>query len=81
MAHDAFAGDGRPGTWETGTTLKKKLDYILMSEELAQMVQHGGIERRGIWMGKNSKVPRFKEVNGPEDAASDHAAVWADLNL
>ncbi|MGI0014733.1 MAG: endonuclease/exonuclease/phosphatase family protein [Nitrososphaera sp.] len=81
MVHDAYAGDGRPGTWETGTTIKKKLDYILMSEELAQMVQHGGIERRGIWMGKHSKLPRFQQVNGENDAASDHAALWVDLNL
>lgn len=81
MAHPSFAGDGRPGTHGNGNK-SGKLDYILMSPKLAQAVQAGGIERRGVWGGKHGTLfPHFPEIEEEKDEASDHAALWVDLNL
>lgn len=81
MSHPKFVGDGREGTHGNGTK-DGKLDYILMSPKLVTRVQACGIERRGVWGGKNGDLfPHFPEVKSSEDAASDHAALWVELNL
>ena len=81
MKHEKFVGDGRPGTHGNGTK-SGKLDYILMSPELAKKAKLGGIERRGVWGGKNGDLfPHFPEVKTAKDAASDHAALWVDLDI
>jgi endonuclease/exonuclease/phosphatase family metal-dependent hydrolase len=81
MEHDKFISDGRPGTYLNGNA-SGKLDYILMSPELSSKVQKCGIERRGVWGGKNGTLfPHFPEIKGLKDAASDHAALWVDFEL
>jgi endonuclease/exonuclease/phosphatase family metal-dependent hydrolase len=81
MNHNKFTGDGRPGTFGTGSA-SKKLDYILMSPQLASKVHQGSIERRGVWGGINGTIfPHFPQIKSAKDAASDHAALWVDLNL
>lgn len=81
MRHPDFRGDGREGTHGNGTK-NGKLDYILMSPQLANRVTEGGIERRGVWGGKNGDLfPHFPEIKTAKDAASDHAALWVELNL
>jgi endonuclease/exonuclease/phosphatase family metal-dependent hydrolase len=81
MAHNKFSGDGRPGTFANGNA-SQKIDYILMSPQLASKVQRGGIERRGVWGGVNGTLfPHFPEIRTVRDAASDHAALWVDLDL
>ena len=81
IKHEKFVGDGRPGTHGNGTK-SGKLDYILMSPELAKKAKLGGIERRGVWGGKNGDLfPHFPEVKTAKDAASDHAALWVDLDI
>lgn len=81
MQPPKFIGDGRDGTHGNGTS-NDKLDYILMSPQLASRVEAGGIERRGIWGGKNGKLfPHLPEIKTANDAASDHAALWVELNL
>ena len=63
-------------------TKDAKLDYILMSPRLSDLVVAGGIERRGVWGGKHGTLfPHLPEIQKPADAASDHAALWVDLNL
>jgi endonuclease/exonuclease/phosphatase family metal-dependent hydrolase len=79
MTHAAFVGDGRPGTHGNGTK-SGKLDYILMSPELAARVTAGGIERRGVWGGTNGTLfPHLPEITGKIEAASDHAALFVDF--
>lgn len=81
MVHPRFVSDGRPGTHGNGTA-SAKLDYILMSPALAEAVVAAGVERRGVWGGKNGTLfPHFPEIRSPKDAASDHAALWVDLDL
>jgi endonuclease/exonuclease/phosphatase family metal-dependent hydrolase len=81
MQHPAFTSDGRAGTFDTGSA-SNKLDYILLSPALATKVTGGGVERRGVFAGANGTLfPHLPEITGPKDAASDHAALFADLNL
>jgi endonuclease/exonuclease/phosphatase family metal-dependent hydrolase len=81
MTHNKFVVDGRPGTHGNGNA-GDKIDYILMSPQLANVVQQGGIERRGVWGGKNGTLfPHYPEIKKAKDAASDHAALWVDLDL
>ena len=70
MKHRNFTGDGRPGTYQDGNT-KDKFDYILMTPRLLDKVQKGGIERRGVWGGKNGTLfPHFPEIKKKTDVGS-----------
>lgn len=81
MVHPKFSGDGRPGTHGNGTA-SAKLDYILMSPKLSEKVIKGGIERCGVWGGKNGTLfPHLKTMHSEKDAASDHAALWVELAI
>jgi endonuclease/exonuclease/phosphatase family metal-dependent hydrolase len=81
MELDEFESDGRDGTHGNGTA-SSKLDYILLSPKLVSLVERTGIERRGVWGGRNGTLfPHFSEITDKKDAASDHASLWVDLNL
>ncbi|HEX6686698.1 MAG TPA: endonuclease/exonuclease/phosphatase family protein [Candidatus Limnocylindrales bacterium] len=78
-------GHQRPGTFQS-CTLTNRLDYILLSPELAELVTGGGVFRKGLWGNPgNVKPPKlwsiYPEITEARHAASDHAAVWVDLNL
>jgi endonuclease/exonuclease/phosphatase family metal-dependent hydrolase len=75
----------RPGTFQS-CGIRNRLDYIFVSRDLAGLVVGGGIERHGLWGGPTNVNPPsqweiYPEITGPEHAASDHAAVFVDLNL
>ena len=75
----------RPGTFQS-CTLTNRLDYILLSPELAATVTDGGVFRRGLWgTPTNTQPPSrwsiYPEITSSRHAASDHAAVWVDLDL
>ena len=73
--------DNRPGT-HGNCTASGKLDYILLSPVLFGKVSAAGVERRGMWGGVNGTLwPHFDEVTKAEEAASDHAALWAELDV
>jgi endonuclease/exonuclease/phosphatase family metal-dependent hydrolase len=79
--HPTFQSDGRPGTFANGTA-SNKIDFLLLSPDLFSRVTKGGIERRGVWGGTNGTLfPHFPEITKAIESASDHAAVFADLNL
>lgn len=75
----------RPGTFQS-CTLRNRLDYILVSPELAAKITAGGVFRKGLWgTPTNQNPPRdwtvFPEITKSLEAASDHAAVWVDIDL
>lgn len=80
FVHPAFDDGGREGT-HGSCGPRDKIDYLLLSPDLFAKVKAGGVNRRGMWPGKRPKWQAFPEVQRPEDAASDHAAVWVDLDL
>jgi len=80
-AHSAFEDDGRTGTFGNGTK-SAKFDYILMSPALFGKVTKAGVFRKGVWGGKNGTLFEHYDTNTrAEEAASDHAAIWADVDL
>lgn len=79
--HELFASDGRAGTYRNGTA-SNKIDYILLSPGLWQRVAGAGVFRKGVWGGANGTLwPIYPEMTAPQHAASDHAALWVDLQL
>ena len=77
--HPKFTSDGRPGTFGNGAA-SNKIDYILLSPPLFQRVNGGGIFRKGVWGGKNGTLfPHYPTITRAVEAASDHAAVYADI--
>ena len=79
--HKAFTSDNHPGTFGRGSAAEK-FDYILLSPALFERVKGGGTWRKGVW-GPNKKPlwEVYPEMKEPHHAASDHACVWADLDL
>jgi endonuclease/exonuclease/phosphatase family metal-dependent hydrolase len=79
--HSSFFSDGRPGTYANGTA-SNKIDYLLLSPALFDRVKGGGIFRKGVWGGTNGTLfPHYEEMTKAVHAASDHAAIWADIEL
>jgi len=79
--HPSFMADGHTGTFQNGTE-RDKFDYILLSPALYARVQQGGYWRRGVW-GRNKKPlwEVYPEMQTSHHAASDHAAVWVDVDV
>ena len=76
-----FADGGSPGTFKNGTA-SNKIDFILLSPDLFAKATGGGIFRLGVWGGTNGTLfPHFPEITKEVEAASDHAAIWVDLNI
>jgi endonuclease/exonuclease/phosphatase family metal-dependent hydrolase len=79
--HPSFTHDGRPGTFKNGTK-NEKIDYLLLSPALFGKVIGGGVFRTGVWGGKNGTLwPIYDTMTKPIHAASDHAAIYADINI
>jgi endonuclease/exonuclease/phosphatase family metal-dependent hydrolase len=79
--HPTFVSDGRPGTYANGTA-SNKIDYLLFSPALFAKVTGGSIFRKGVWGGVNGTLfPHYDEMTKAIHAASDHAAIWADIDL
>jgi endonuclease/exonuclease/phosphatase family metal-dependent hydrolase len=79
--HPAFDNGSFPGTFGS-CTAKNKFDYILLSPALFARVQAGGVIRQGVWPGvRPKKWPVLETLTRPVEAASDHAAVWVDLDV
>ncbi len=61
-----------------------RIDHIYVSRALADRVAGAGIERRGI--ANLARITKGVETSFPQVtswrvAASDHAAVWLDIDL
>ena len=76
-----WAWGEREGTYGGGK--KTKIDYLLLSPALRE-----GQSRRGQPQGRLARPPEprtlgqmLPTLKEPEEAASDHAAVWVELEL
>lgn len=79
--HADFDDGGFPGTFG-GSTASNKIDYILLSPALFALARRGGIWRKGMWPGvRPRKWDTYPEVTREVEAASDHGAIWADIDL
>lgn len=81
FVHPAFDDGGFPGTFGL-CNAANKIDYILLSPALFAKVQRGGVFRKGMWPGSRPKRwETYEELTRPQEAGSDHAAVWVDVDL
>ncbi|EKX67882.1 endonuclease/exonuclease/phosphatase family protein [Streptomyces ipomoeae] len=78
MTHESY-GTGAPGTHGTGKRDEQKLDCLMFSPQLWDRVTNVGVERRGIWAPRT--FDSFTTVTSKVNQASDHAALFADLDL
>lgn len=80
--HPKFNRDTRrPGTFGN-CTAREKFDYILLSPALYAKVIGGEVMKKGSWGGsKGTLWPHFPEIKRQVDQASDHAAIYVDLEL
>ncbi|MFF3844331.1 endonuclease/exonuclease/phosphatase family protein [Streptomyces sp. NPDC002328] len=76
MSHRTYSG--LPGTHGDCKRERDKLDYLLLPPPLWDEVQHVGLETRGIFA---DDIKSFDTVTSKVDAASDHAALFVDLDL
>ncbi len=74
--HELWQGD--VGTYGTGRAKNSKIDYILLSPELWKHVTGVGIERRGVYAPKMHVM--WEDIT-KTTAASDHGALWVDLEI
>ena len=59
-----------------------KIDYVLLSPALFAKATGGQIFRMGVWGGTNGTLfPHFPEITKSIEAASDHAAITAEIDL
>jgi endonuclease/exonuclease/phosphatase family metal-dependent hydrolase len=81
FVHPLFNDGGFPGTFEL-CNAKNKIDYLLLSPALFDKVTAGGIFRAGMWPGTRPKRwETYETLTRPEEAASDHGAIWVDLDI
>ncbi len=79
--HPQFNDGGFPGTFDT-CAKSNKIDYMMLSPALFNRVTSGGVFRKGIFAGTaGTKFPHFDEIEKKAQAASDHAAVFADFDM
>jgi endonuclease/exonuclease/phosphatase family metal-dependent hydrolase len=71
----------REGTFGGGK--KEKIDYLLLSPALFGRVKAGGVNRKGLWHGDRTQNPweLLPTLTKEQEAASDHAAIWVELDL
>lgn len=81
FVHPQFDDGGHPGTFGLGNA-DNKIDYLLLSPKLFETVEQGGVFRKGAWPGSRPKRwETYPQVTSPNQAASDHAAIWVDLDI
>jgi endonuclease/exonuclease/phosphatase family metal-dependent hydrolase len=79
--HPAFDDGGRPGTYGY-CTARNKIDYVLLSPPLWARATGGGIFRKGVWGGRRGVLwPIYDTMTKAVHAGSDHACIYADLDL
>lgn len=78
-----FQVGNRPGTYDT-CSLKKRFDYILISKSLKPHFNSGSIFRKELWgtrITRPDKWPIYQDMTKSTEQASDHAAVYIDLDI
>ena len=54
----------------------------MMSPELFATVKDGGVWRKGVWgQGKQPPWEVYPDMTTSYQAASDHAAIWCDVDV
>jgi endonuclease/exonuclease/phosphatase family metal-dependent hydrolase len=78
--YPGFDWSGGPGTYGDR---EEKIDYLLLSPALFAAIKGGGINRKGVWRSASAHHTwqMLPTLTNPDEAGSDHAAIWVDLDL
>ncbi len=74
------AGYHSLGAYGKGINLKQR-DYMLVSPALFKRIKAAGLNRKGVWPQRKSQWPVYPQVRSSNDAASEHPALWVDLDI
>jgi endonuclease/exonuclease/phosphatase family metal-dependent hydrolase len=78
-----FDAGTRPGTFDS-CGLRNRLDYIFLSNSLQPFFTGGGLFRKGLWGDRVTRPTAwdtYPEITKSSEQASDHAAVYVELNI
>lgn len=75
----ASSGGRGIGTYGTGRDTLK-IDYLMLSPALWDRVERGGIFRKGAWTASD-RWDMYDRLEREVHAASDHHAIWVDLDI
>jgi endonuclease/exonuclease/phosphatase family metal-dependent hydrolase len=78
-----FQVGNRPGTFDS-CGIRNRFDYILISQSLLPSFVGGGVFRNGLWGTRTSRPTNwvtYPDMTQSSEQASDHAAVFVDLNI
>lgn len=80
--HPGFDFGPRLGTFKGGNA-RDKIDYVLLSPTLFARATGGAVFRAGVFHGPRTRNawPMYPTLTADVHAASDHAAIYADLDL
>ena len=80
--HDDFDPGPRQGTFQGGNEASK-FDDVLLSPSLFAAATGGAIFREGVWHGPRTSDPWeiYPTLTADVHAASDHAAIYADVEI
>ena len=73
----------RPGTFDS-CGIRNRLDYVFVSRSLVPRVAGGGVFREGLWGSRTTRPTdwnTYMEMTDSTAQASDHAAVYVDINI
>lgn len=81
-AHPRFDFGPRKGTYGSGNE-RDKIDYLLLSPALYAKSTGGAVFRKGVWRGARTKNPWpiYDTLTAKVHEGSDHAAIYADIDL
>lgn len=84
-SHANFNDGGRPGSFDS-CGLSNRLDYIFLSQSLANLMTAGAPFRTGLWGDRKTRPtnwPTYTDGTMEEKAhqASDHSWVWVEVNV
>lgn len=81
FTHATFNDGGFPGTFGQ-CNAANKIDYLMLSPKLFQLVTGAGVFRKGMWPGvQPARWQTYAELEKQVHAASDHACLFMDFNL
>ena len=80
LLRKGFDVGNRPGTYES-CGLSSRLDSIVISKSLQHFFIGGGLFRKGSWSTHPDDWETYPEMTISVEQASDHAAVFIDLDI
>ena len=78
-----FEAGERPGTYDS-CTLRNRFDYIFISKSLESKFDDGSVSRKGLWGNRKTRPKKwetYQEMMESSEQASDHGAVFIDLDI